>query len=140
MLAQCERLRVLFANVLGTLSRLLILGLASYYMYDEHAVMLAPILVFCRRPQESLELVSKHAANQLMRVQETPEATFKAWAQHHGKAYLDDADAFAHRFDVWRDNLEFAHTYNAKHDSHWVRLSTCVLVHMHPAVLEGFEC
>ena len=28
---------------------------------------------------------------------------------------------YERRFNIWLDNLRFAHEYNARHTSHWVR-------------------
>ena len=53
-------------------------------------------------------------------LQESPEEMFDEWAAKHDKVYSSDAER-AERASVWRDNVAYIESYNAKEASHWVR-------------------
>lgn len=50
-----------------------------------------------------------------MRLQADARAEFKAWAAHHGKAYLEGTAEFEQRLVHWKENVE--HHIAAKNDA-----------------------
>ncbi|EFN60170.1 hypothetical protein CHLNCDRAFT_59551 [Chlorella variabilis] len=57
---------------------------------------------------------------------ESPREAFDFWVHTvkppSNRAYASSAEVYERRFNIWLDNLRFAHEYNARHTSHWLSM------------------
>lgn len=59
----------------------------------------------------------------LLAAKASPRESFTSWVKEMGKTYVEDAEEFERRFEIWLDNLEFILGHNERSDSYWLGLN-----------------